>query len=102
MIFASTVLVARIVAAQQGGRPRLQWATREGGLEAVEKAFAERGAPVQAEVSSLADPSVVRLLTGRGDVLQGFPAGGASLRLGEGIALLCGAATLPEHRRRGV
>jgi GNAT superfamily N-acetyltransferase len=157
----------------------------EGQLEAVEKAFAERGSPVQAEVSSLADPSVVRLLTARGYVLQGFenvsgrslpadiptaapsgleiavspleeltpwldvvvsgfanpdvqgvpshesypkdlleavmadmvaadglsryvarrdgvPAGGASLRLGEGIALLCGAATLPEHSRRGV
>jgi GNAT superfamily N-acetyltransferase len=30
------------------------------------------------------------------------PAGGASLRLFEGIAQLCGAATLPEHRRHGV
>jgi GNAT superfamily N-acetyltransferase len=30
------------------------------------------------------------------------PAGGASLRLCDGIALLCGSATLPEHRRRGV
>lgn len=33
---------------------------------------------------------------------QGRVAGGASLRLGGGVALLCGAATLPEHRRRGV
>ena len=33
---------------------------------------------------------------------EGVTAGGASLRLGGGIALLCGAATLPEHRRRGV
>jgi GNAT superfamily N-acetyltransferase len=157
----------------------------EGDLEAVEKAFAERASPVQAEVSSLADPSVVRALTTRGYVLQGFenvlgrslpvdlptapthgveiavsppeelgpwldvvvsgfaspdaqgvpshesypkdlleavmadmvaadglsrylarrdgvPAGGASLRQSEGIALLCGAATLPAHRRRGV
>jgi GNAT superfamily N-acetyltransferase len=32
----------------------------------------------------------------------GVSAGGASLRLGDGIALLCGAATLPAHRRRGV
>lgn len=32
----------------------------------------------------------------------GEPAGGASLRVGEGIALLCGAATLPAHRRHGV
>jgi len=157
----------------------------EGALEAVEKAFAERGSPVQAEVASLADPEVVRLLTTRGYTLQGFEnvsglglprecppkpgigveiaaspieelstwldvvltgfaspdtqgvpshesyprdllegvmadmasadgfsrflarrdgvvAGGASLRLLEGIAQLCGAATRPEHRRRGV
>ena len=33
---------------------------------------------------------------------EGVIAGGASLRLGERVALLCGAATLPEHRRRGV
>ncbi len=33
---------------------------------------------------------------------HGGLAGGASLRLGGGVALLCGAATLPEHRRRGV
>ena len=44
----------------------------EGELEAVERAFAERGVPVQAEVSSLGDPAVVRLLTGRGYRLQGF------------------------------
>ncbi len=40
----------------------------------------------------------VRYLARRG----GEPAGGASLRVGEGIALLCGAATLPAHRRHGV
>lgn len=33
---------------------------------------------------------------------EGVAAGGASLRTGGGVALLCGAATLPEHRRRGV
>ncbi|HSD28547.1 MAG TPA: GNAT family N-acetyltransferase [Vicinamibacteria bacterium] len=33
---------------------------------------------------------------------DGAAAGGASLRLSEGVAQLCGAATLPEHRRRGV
>jgi GNAT superfamily N-acetyltransferase len=33
---------------------------------------------------------------------DGVPAGGAGLRTGGGVALLCGAATLPEHRRRGV
>src|SRR5262249_24103820 len=32
----------------------------------------------------------------------GEPAGGASFRLGDGVALLCGAGTLPAHRRRGV
>jgi GNAT superfamily N-acetyltransferase len=157
----------------------------EGALAAVERAFAERGVPVQAEVSSLGEASVVRFLTGRGYRLQGFEnvlgralsggepaplppdvaiapspveelalwtdvvvtgfaspdeqgvpsdesyprelvervmgdmasaegfsrflarrdgaaAGGASLRLSEGVAHLCGAATLPAQRRRGV
>lgn len=32
----------------------------------------------------------------------GEPAGGASMRTADGVALLCGAATLPAHRRRGV
>ncbi|MFD0366183.1 GNAT family N-acetyltransferase [Nocardia sp. GCM10030253] len=154
-------------------------------LDAVEQAFAERGAPVQFEVSTLADPSVAERLTRRGYVLFGFenvlglrlnpgrqahtaeavaisdvgpeefetwlnvvvdgfaapdtqgiashekfprdaiehsvrdltsssgfvgslaridgvPAGGASLRLSDGVAQLCGAATLPRFRRRGV
>ncbi|MEV6333211.1 GNAT family N-acetyltransferase [Nocardia vinacea] len=154
-------------------------------LDAVEQAFAEREAPVQVEVSTLADPAVVERLTRRGYVLFGFenvlglrlepgrqaqptedieirdvghdefetwvnvvvdgfatpdtqgvashedfprealeraerdltatsgfvgslamidgkPAGGASLRLSDGVAQLCGAATLPEFRRRGV
>ena len=34
--------------------------------------------------------------------LEGEPAGGASMRIGGGVALLCGAATLPDKRRRGV
>ena len=34
--------------------------------------------------------------------VNGQPAGGASLRLTDGIAQLCGAATLPALRRRGV
>jgi len=34
--------------------------------------------------------------------ISGTPAGGASLRCSEGVAQLCGAATLPEFRRRGV
>jgi GNAT superfamily N-acetyltransferase len=157
----------------------------EAGLEAVERAYAERSCPVQVELSCLADPSVGALLTRRGYALQGFenvlgrplplpsaptpadgitvstspagelatwmdvvaagfaspdtqgvpsheqyprekaetaigdmaavpgfvrylarrggaPAGGASMRLAEAVAQLCGAATLPEHRRRGV
>ena len=153
-------------------------------LDAVERAFAERGSPVQFELSCLADPQIGALLTRRGYALVNFenvlglrlpvaprsppegivvsespdaeraawldlvvtgfaspdsqgvpshesfprdelervmddmaeafgfvrylarrsgaPAGGASLRLFEGIAQLCGAATLPEHRRHGV
>lgn len=157
----------------------------EEALAAVERVFAERGSPVQAELASLADPSIGRRLTARGYVLQGVehvlgrrlpvaphaprpagvevapspleelalwldvvmtgfespddqgvpshesyprdlaesvmadmasadgfsrylarregvPAGGASLRLFDGVAHLCGAATRPEHRRRGV
>jgi ribosomal protein S18 acetylase RimI-like enzyme len=34
--------------------------------------------------------------------VEGEPAGGASLRIAAGIAQLCGAATLPAQRRRGV
>lgn len=154
-------------------------------LEAIERAFAAHGAPLQIELSSLADPSFAPLLTRRGYVLMGFedvlgrsltpdaagpsntaihiarsdanelaawldilvsgfatpdlqgvaapeefprealeqaigdmasaagfvrylarragePAGGASLRMSEGVATLCGAATLPAHRRHGV
>ncbi len=157
----------------------------EEGLAHVERAFAERNAAVQAEVASLADPSVSARLTERGYVLQNFEnvlglrlppadlpaagdgidvsigdetrhdawldviaagfaspdaqgvpsheefsrevldrtvgdmaagsgfarylahrkgvlAGGASLRVCEGVAQLCGAATAPAHRRRGV
>jgi GNAT superfamily N-acetyltransferase len=153
-------------------------------LDAVERAFAERGVPVQFELSCLADPKLATLLTRRGYALVNFenvlgrrlpvgpqprpagidieesgdgersawldlvvtgfaspdvqgvasyesfpreeleqvmedmaaaagfvrylarrggaPAGGASQRLFEGVAQLCGAATLPEHRRHGV
>lgn len=41
---------------------------------------------------------MTRYLAERG----GVPAGGGSVRLADGIAQLCGAATLPAHRRRGV
>jgi len=156
-------------------------------LEAIEREFASRHTPLQAEISTLADSSVVRLLSRRGYALVGFEnvlglriddaiavshsligqivaisnsadeavwldavlsgfahpdavpsgephesfprealeqamrdmaraagftcylsridgavAGGASLRIFDGIAQLCGAATLPAYRRRGV
>jgi ribosomal protein S18 acetylase RimI-like enzyme len=33
---------------------------------------------------------------------DGHPAGGASMRIHDGVAQFCGAATLPEHRRLGI
>ena len=156
-------------------------------LEEIERAYFERESPVQAEVSTLARPSVHALLTQRGYTLQGFEdvlgralsdslawstavsrstigvvqkdalpawmdimitgfenpdksgagsgiaipprqaiedafrafaqtpgfraylarigdkaAGGATLRIDEGIGQMCGAATLPDYRRRGI
>ena len=41
-------------------------------LDAVEHAFAARGAPVQVEVASLADPALLELLAGRGYRLVSF------------------------------
>jgi GNAT superfamily N-acetyltransferase len=41
-------------------------------LEAVERAFRERGAPVRAEVATLADPALCALLSRRGYLLEGF------------------------------
>jgi ribosomal protein S18 acetylase RimI-like enzyme len=153
-------------------------------LDRVEAAFAERDVPVQVELSTLGDPAVGELLTGRGYGLAGFEnvlgrpldgepehvtaagieirpsgddeleawldvvvdavmhpdvdgaaaheefprdaieraerdllatgvrrwsalrdgaiAGGAGLRVADGIAQMAGAATAPSHRRRGV
>jgi GNAT superfamily N-acetyltransferase len=158
-------------------------------LEEIERQFAERGSPVQVELSSLGDPEIAKLLSRRGYALTGFEnvlglpldewsigalrapapdidiapagpdelsawldvvtdgfmhpdtfdgppshetfsrevlermfadtiaapsferllarragevAGGASFRIGEGVAQLCGAATRPGHRRHGV
>ena len=51
---------------------------------------------VIADLASL--PTLTRYLASR----DGVAVGGASLRVDQGIAQLCGAATLPEHRRRGV
>src|SRR5262245_57211662 len=44
----------------------------EAALAAVERLFRERAAPLQAEVSTLADPALAALLSRRGYVLQGF------------------------------
>ena len=154
-------------------------------LAQVERAFAARGTPVQAEVAVLGDPSVCALLTRRGYVLENFEnvlglrlpaanvpditagidvsvgtdehhdvwldvivagfanpdsqgvptheefsrdvldrtvgdlatvpgfarylayrdgvvAGAGSMRICDGVAQLCGAATAPVHRRRGI
>jgi len=56
--------------------------------EAIEQIFAD----------SLATPSFERFLARR----AGIVAGGATLRIHQGVAQLVGAATLPEHRRQGV
>jgi drug/metabolite transporter (DMT)-like permease/GNAT superfamily N-acetyltransferase len=147
------------------------------GLDTVEQAFAAQGAPVQAQVASLADPALLDLLAARGyrtvsfqnvlarplgdavepvtppgvevnpshddefeawlDVVveaslhpdtrgmprkiledaerdtnglvqrylarfHGAPAGGASMRITDGVAQLTGAGTAPDFRRRGI
>ncbi len=160
-------------------------ALEESALAPVEAHWRQRGAAVQVELSTLADPAIGTMLTGRGYALVGFenvlglalgdsrrpaalldvrveraeaadidawldvvatgfaapdeagvpshekydrdalervirpmsqargmvrylarrngvPAGGASMRLGSGVAHLAGAATLPAHRRQGV
>jgi GNAT superfamily N-acetyltransferase len=56
--------------------------------EAIEQIFAD----------TLATPSFERFIARR----DGAVAGGASLRLHQGVAQLAGAATLPDHRRQGV
>ena len=56
--------------------------------EAIEQIFGD----------TFATPSFERFIARR----DGAVAGGASLRIYEGVAQLAGAATLPDHRRRGV
>src|SRR5689334_9047934 len=41
-------------------------------LEAIERAFAERGAPVQVELAHVGDPAVAAVFTGRGYRLTSF------------------------------
>jgi GNAT superfamily N-acetyltransferase len=110
-------------------------------LDAVERAYAERGAPTNVVVeesraieaaawldvviTGFASPDLQgvpshesfprdeleRLIAEMAEAdgfarclarRDGVPAGGASMRPFEGVAQLCGAATLPGHRRRGV
>ena len=61
--------------------------------EAFDRAVLER------VIGDFAAADGVHLLLARRD---GAPAGAAALRVVGGIAQLCGAATLPAHRRRGV
>jgi ribosomal protein S18 acetylase RimI-like enzyme len=49
-------------------------------------------------VDMAATPGLVRYLL----EIDGTPAGAASIRMDDGLAQLCGAATLPAFRRRGV
>lgn len=70
----------------------VDWDDRE--LERVEQALAERSAPVQFEVSTLADPMVVERLTRRGYVLRGFEnvlglplAPGRPVQMAEGVEI---------------
>ena len=66
-----------------------------------------REAPAEHYDTSVLE-QVVRQLAGVADVLRyvafidGVPAGAASARVDDGVYQLCGAATLPEFRRRGV
>src|SRR6266545_4784623 len=104
----------------------------EADLDEIERAFRACDAPVQIELAHLVDPAIGTLLTERGYRLVSFEnvlglaldgdtgrvtppgvevrpsgddefvAGGASIRLAEGVAQLTGAATAPAHRRRGI
>ncbi len=66
------------------------------GVPSHERHSRDTSEAVMADMAGV--PGLVRYLARR----DGAVAGGASLRLAEGVAQLCGAATLPEHRRRGV
>jgi len=71
---------------------------QEAELARIEAEFAARGATVQIELSTLAESGIAERLTERGYSLAGFE----NVLAAGGIALLCGAGTLPAHRRRGV
>ncbi len=65
-----------------------------GAMEALERQFASRNAPLQFEVSSLGDPAFVRMLTMRGYVLTAF-----ENVLGLAIHPAAGVRPLPEGVR---
>lgn len=79
-------------------------------LDTVVGGFAhpDDGLPTHEEFPRDILAAVIRDLAATGDTHRylayrdGIPAGGASLRMSDGIAALAGAATLPEHRRQGV
>jgi GNAT superfamily N-acetyltransferase len=83
----------------------------DGWIDVVARAFATPDAQGLASHESYPREEIERVMRdlagARGLVRylarrEGEPAGGASLRTNGGIALLCGAGTLPAHRRRGV
>jgi hypothetical protein len=70
MLFASTALAARIERAD--ARLMSESASAAARRRPETRAFAERGAPVQVELSYLADPQIGALLTRRGYTLENF------------------------------
>jgi GNAT superfamily N-acetyltransferase len=118
LIGFENVLGRHLDGARPAARPAGEVTVSESGaadlrpwLEVVIEGFAhpdQQGVPSHEELpraaidralSDLASlPGFHRYLAHR----QGQVAGGASLRVSEGIAQLAGAATLPQHRRRGV
>ena len=77
------------------------------GLEAWVKVFADTASQGFSFDAAVVERVVRDFATARGVTLflarrNGEPAGAASMRIDTGIAQLCGAATLPSQRRRGV
>ncbi|MFC6010022.1 GNAT family N-acetyltransferase, partial [Nocardia lasii] len=79
-------------------------------LDVVVDGFAtpDESGPGHEEFPREAIATVMRDMAGIGDTRRyvayrdGVPAGGASMRIDDGIAALAGAATIPAHRRNGV
>lgn len=92
-------------------RPVRTGAEREAWFAAVLDGFANadtQGVPSQdtfprdVVAASMRDMGAIAGQTHFGAWIEGELAGGGSLRVSEGVAHLCGAATLPRYRRRGV